>query len=49
MSLYAPGSHMLDKKNSGFSKEQIKEYKKILAKENANNNGDTAAYYLKRK
>jgi SAM-dependent methyltransferase len=49
MSLYAPGSHMMDKNNSSFSKEQIKEYKKILAEENAKNNGDTAAYFLKRK
>lgn len=49
MSLYAPGSHMMDKKNSSFSKEKIAEYKQILAKENANHNGDTAAYYLKRK
>jgi SAM-dependent methyltransferase len=49
MSLYAKGSHMLDKKNSLFSKEQIKEYKKILADANAKNYGDTAAYYLRKR
>lgn len=49
MPLYAPGSHMMDKKNSSFSKEQIQSFKAILAKENAKGNGDTAAYYLKRK
>ncbi len=48
MSLYAPGSHMLDKKNSSFSKEQINEYKRILADANAKNYGDTAAFYLRK-
>ncbi|MEO7922701.1 MAG: class I SAM-dependent methyltransferase [Chitinophagaceae bacterium] len=49
MSLYAKGSHMLDKKNSSFSKKQIREYKKILAEANAKNYGDTAAFYLRKK
>jgi SAM-dependent methyltransferase len=49
MPLYAKGSHMLDRKNSSFSKKQINEYKKILADANANNNGDTAAFYLRKK
>lgn len=49
MSLYAKGSHMLDKKNSMFSKQQIKDFRNILADVNARNYGDTAAYYLKRK
>ena len=49
MSLYAKGSHMLDKKNSSFTKEQIKEYKSILADANKKNYGDTAAFYLRKK
>jgi SAM-dependent methyltransferase len=49
MSLYAKGSHMLDKKHSAFSKQQIREYKKILAEANAKNYGDTAAFYLRKK
>jgi SAM-dependent methyltransferase len=49
MPLYAKGSHMLDKKNSSFSKEQINEYKRILADANAKNYGDTAAFYLRKK
>ena len=49
MSLYAKGSHMIDKKNSRFSKKQIKEYKSILAKANVGNYGDTAAFYLRKK
>jgi len=49
MSLYANGSHMLDKKHSSFSKEKINEYKKILAEANAKNYGDTAAFYLRKK
>jgi SAM-dependent methyltransferase len=49
MSLYAKGSHMLDRKNSSFSKEQINEYKKILADANAKGYGDTAAFYLRKK
>ena len=48
MSLYAKGSHMLDKKNSSFSKDQINGFKKILSEENEKGNGDTAAYYLRK-
>lgn len=46
--LHAPNSRMMGKKNSIFSKEQIKAFKKTIAAENARNNGDTAAYYLKK-
>ena len=49
MSLYAKGSHMLDRKNSSFTKNQIKEYKSILADANKKNYGDTAAFYLRKK
>ncbi len=48
MSLYATGSHMLDKKNSSFTKKDIEEYRKILAEANARNYGDTAAFYLRK-
>ena len=48
MLLYEKGSHMLDKKNSSFTKEQISGFKKILAKANANHYGDTAAFYLRK-
>jgi SAM-dependent methyltransferase len=48
MSLYEKGSHMIDRKNSSFSKEQIQEFRKILADANAKGYGDTAAFYLKR-
>lgn len=49
MSLYEKGSHMLNSKKSSFSKEQIKEFKRILSEANAKNYGDTAAFYLKKK
>jgi SAM-dependent methyltransferase len=49
MPLYAKGSHMLDKKNSSFSKEQINQFKAILADANAKNYGDTAAFFLRKK
>ena len=49
MSLYSKGSHMIDKKNSAFTKSQISEYKRILAEMNNKNYGDTAAFYLRKK
>ncbi|MFZ1264181.1 MAG: hypothetical protein WAT34_11795, partial [Chitinophagaceae bacterium] len=49
MSLYAKGSHMIDKKNSSFTKSQISEYKRILAEMNNKDYGDTAAFYLRKK
>lgn len=47
--LHAANSRMISKKNSIFSKEDIREFRKIIAAENAKNNGDTAAFYLKKK
>lgn len=49
ISLYAPNSRMVNKKKNIFTKEQIKEYKKILSSVNAKNYGDTAAFYLRKK
>lgn len=49
ISLYASNSRMVNKKKSGFTASQIKEYKKILADANARNYGDTAAFYLIKK
>jgi len=46
--LHAPNSRMLNKKNSVFSKKEIADFKKIIAAENQRNNGDTAAFYLKK-
>jgi SAM-dependent methyltransferase len=46
--LHAPNSRMISKKNSIFSKEDIKEFRATIAAENAKNNGDTAAFYLKK-
>jgi SAM-dependent methyltransferase len=48
ISLYQQGSHMLDKNKSSFTPAQIQGFKNILAKENANGNGDTAAYFFKK-
>jgi len=42
-------SYMIDPKASIFTKEQIKEFKKIIKKENEKGNGDTAAIYLRKK
>jgi len=46
--LHAQNSRMINKKNSVFSKKQIKEFKETIAAENKTNNGDTAAFYLKK-
>jgi len=48
ISLYAPNSRMVNRKNSLFSKSQIQEFKKILREANARQYGDTAAFYLKK-
>ena len=49
VTLQDPKSYMIDRKASIFSKEQIKEFKKIMKKENEKGNGDTAAIYLRKK
>ena len=48
ISLHAPNSRMQGKKNSVFSKREIKRFKEIIHRENKKNNGDTAAFYLTR-
>jgi hypothetical protein len=47
--LHAPNSRMMSKKNSVFSEKEIEEMKKTISEENRKNNGDTAAFYLKKK
>jgi SAM-dependent methyltransferase len=47
--LHAENSHMISKKNSVFSGEQMKQYKATIHAENKKNNGDTAAIYLRKK
>jgi SAM-dependent methyltransferase len=47
--LHAPNSRMVNKKDSAFNEKEIAEFKKIIAKENQKNNGDTAAFYLRKK
>jgi hypothetical protein len=39
---------MINKKKSIFSKNDIREFKKIIGAENKKNNSDTAAFYLKK-
>jgi len=46
--LHAPNSRMVNKKNSVFSEKEIAEFKNIIARENRRNNGDTAAFYLRK-
>jgi SAM-dependent methyltransferase len=46
--LHAPNSRMVSKKASIFSKEEIKLFRKTIAAENRKDNGDTAAFYLKK-
>jgi len=48
ISLYAPNSYMVNKKNSVFSKEELNDFKKKVSLENQKNNADTAAFYLKK-
>ncbi len=47
--LHAPNSRMINKKKSVFTKAQIRAFKRTIAEENKKNNGDTAAFYLKKK
>lgn len=46
MALHDPKSHLINEKESMFSREQLKEFRKKMIGENANNNGDMAALYL---
>lgn len=46
--LHAPNSRMVNRKADVFSKEEINVFKKRIAVENARNNGDTAAFYLRK-
>ncbi|MCZ2222134.1 MAG: class I SAM-dependent methyltransferase [Chitinophagales bacterium] len=48
MYLHHPNSHMINQEKSNYSKEDIKRMRKEIAKENKNNNGDTAAIYLRK-
>ena len=47
--LHAANSRMVSKKNSVFSEKEITHFKKLIAAENKKNNGDTAAFYLRKK
>lgn len=47
--LHAANSRMINKNNSIFSKEEMRRFKQTIAAENKRNNGDTAAFYLKKK
>ena len=47
--LHAANSRMVSKKKSVFSEKEIKNFKKVIAAENRKNNGDTAAFYLRKK
>lgn len=49
ISLHAPESWSMNREKSLFTKEKIKQFQKIIIAENKKNNGDTAAYYLKKK
>jgi hypothetical protein len=46
--LHAENSRMINKRNSIFSKEEINQFKRTIAGENKKNNGDTAAFYMKK-
>lgn len=47
--LQAAESWSMNRDKSLFTKEKIKEFQQKIMNENKNNNGDTAAYYLKKK
>ena len=47
--LYAAESWSTNREKSLFTKGKIKEFEKKMMDENKKNNGDTAAYYLKKK
>ncbi|MCU0321105.1 MAG: class I SAM-dependent methyltransferase [Chitinophagaceae bacterium] len=46
MALHDPKSHLINEKESMFSKEQLKSFRKKMIGENAKSNGDMAAIYL---
>ena len=46
--LHAAESWSMNREKSLFTKEKIKEFEQKIMNENKNNNGDTAAYYLKK-
>ena len=47
--LHAAESWSINRNKSLFTKEKIKEFEQKIMNENKKNNGDTAAYYLKKK
>ena len=47
--LHATESWSMNREKSLFTKEKIKEFQEKIMDENKKNNGDTAAYYLKKK
>ena len=47
--LHAAESWSMNREKSLFTKEKIKEFQEKIMDENKKNNGDTAAYYLKKK
>ena len=47
--LHAAESWSINREKSLFTKEKIKEFQEKIIDENKKNNGDTAAYYLKKK
>ena len=49
ISLYAYNSRATNRKKNIFSKREIKEFQERIRAENKRNNGDAAAYYLKKK
>ena len=46
MALHDAKSHLINEKESMFSREQLKDFRKKMIAENAKNNGDMAALYL---
>jgi hypothetical protein len=48
ISLQAAESWSMNREKSLFTKEKIKQFQEIIIAENKKNNGDTAAYYLKK-
>lgn len=46
IALHDKNSHLIDEKNSMFSKLQLKEFRRKMIAENAKGNGDMAAIYL---
>jgi hypothetical protein len=44
--LHDPKSHLINEKESMFTREQLKAFRKKMIGENAKDNGDMAAIYL---